>query len=179
MSATNDHIGRSVYAASRALAWLGGVLLVLITAISVISIAGRALSGLGLGPVPGDFELVEMGTALAVFSFLPWCHLKGGHAMVDMFWNAYPGWLRRGVIVLTDVLTLGVWTLLIWRMAAAMLEYRDNGETTFILHMPVWWGYAAAMLPGVGGCLVYAWRLLESLGLARRPQGFVIESGGH
>ena len=41
-------------------------MLVLIALMSVASIVGRALSGLGLGPVPGDFELVEAGTALAV-----------------------------------------------------------------------------------------------------------------
>jgi hypothetical protein len=54
------------------MAWFGAFVLVLLAAMSVVSIAGRALSGLGLGPVPGDFELVEAGTALAVFCFLPW-----------------------------------------------------------------------------------------------------------
>lgn len=175
----SDAISRAVYVTSRWLAWLGGVVLVLITAISVISIAGRALTGLGLGPVPGDFELVEVGTALAVFAFLPWCHLRGGHAMVDMFWRAYPEGMRRAIEVLTEVLTLGVWVLLVWRMGVAMLEYRDNAETSFILHMPVWWGYAAAMVPATFGCVVYAWRLVETLGLARPPAGFAIGAGGH
>ncbi len=53
------------------MAWFGSLVLVLIALMSVASIVGRALAGFGLGPVPGDFELVEVGTALAVFCFLP------------------------------------------------------------------------------------------------------------
>ena len=68
---------------------------------------------------------------------------------------------------------LGVWLLLVWRMGVAMVEYRHNGEVSFILQMPVWWGYAASMVPALVGCVAYAWRLLETLGLAAPPAGFV------
>jgi hypothetical protein len=50
-----------------------------------------------------------------------------------------------------------------------MLEYRANGETTFILHMPVWWGYAASLVPAFIGVLIYLWRALESAGLVAAP----------
>ena len=65
-------MNKLIYGLSRAMAWFGSFVLVIIAVMSVASIIGRALSGLGLGPVPGDFELVEAGTALAVFCFLPW-----------------------------------------------------------------------------------------------------------
>ena len=161
-----------VYAISRAMAWFGAFVLVLLAAMSVISIAGRALSGLGLGPVPGDFELVEAGTALAVFCFLPWAHLKRGHAVVDLMWRVYPAPMRRVLDVLADALMFVLWVLLVWRMGVAMLDYRDNGEVTFILQFPVWWGYAASMVPATLGCVVYGWRLLETLGLITPPAGF-------
>ena len=74
---------------------------------------------------------------------------------------------------------LAVWLLLVWRMSVAMGEYRHNDEVSFILQMPVWWGYAASMLPALVGCVAYAWRLLESLGLASPPPGFVMAGGGH
>ena len=172
-------MNRIIYGLSRAMAWFGAFVLSVIALMSVASIIGRALSGFGLGPVPGDFELVEAGTALAVFCFLPWCHLKGGHAMVDMLWHSYPPALKRALQVLADALMFAVWLLLVWRMALAMNEYRHNGEVSFILQMPVWWGYAASMPPAVIGCVAYAWRLLESLGLAAPPRGFVIAAGGH
>lgn len=168
-----------VYGLSRAMAWFGAVVLSIIALMSVASIIGRALSGFGLGPVPGDFELVEAGTALAVFCFLPWCHLKGGHAVVDMLWNSYPPSMQRVLNVLSNALMFVVWVLLVWRMGLAMNEYRHNAEVSFILQMPVWWGYAASMPAAVVGCIAYAWRLLESLGLASPPPGFVMVGGGH
>jgi hypothetical protein len=171
----------AVYTTSRAMAWLGAFVLALLAALSVLSIAGRTMSGmgLGLGPVPGDFELVEAGTALAVFCFLPWAHLKRGHAVVDLFWRVYPAPLRRVLEIASDALMLAVWLLLVWRMGVAMLEYRANGEVTFILQFPVWWGYAVSMIPGVLGCVAYGWRLLETLGLATPPEGFEAAGAVH
>jgi TRAP-type C4-dicarboxylate transport system permease small subunit len=168
-----------IYRLSQAMAWLGGGVLTALAALSVASIAGRALSGFGVGPVPGDFELVEAGTALAVFCFMPWAHLKRGHAMVDLFWKAYPAPMRRVLEVVADGLMLIVWGLLVWRMGIVTEDYRENGEVSFILQMPVWWSYAASMVPAVIGCVVYAWRLLEDLGLASPPAGFVLSAGEH
>ena len=168
-----------VYAAARAMAWFGAFVLTLLALMSVFSIAGRALTGLGLGPVPGDFELVEAGTALAVFCFLPWAHLRRGHAVVDLFWRAYPAPLQRLLDVAADALMLAAWVLLVWRMGVAMLDYRGNAEVTFILQFPVWWGYAASMVPAVLGCAIYAWRLLESLGLVQAPDGFAPAGASH
>ncbi len=172
-------MGKFIYGISRYMAWFGGLVLTLVAVISVFSIAGRAFSFAGLGPVPGDFELVEAGTALAVFCFLPWCHLKRSHADVAMLWHLYPEQMRRALAILGDVLMLVVWALLIWRMGLATLEYRENNEVTFILQMPVWWGYAASFLPALLGCLVYTWRLLETLGLAAPQEGFTAAEGGH
>lgn len=171
-SARGASMGAFIYGLSRRLAWFGGFVLGLLALLSVVSILGRALSRFGLGPVPGDFELVEAGTALAVFCFLPWCHLRRGHAAVDLFWNQVPRTLRPVVEGLTEALMVLVWVLLAWRLGVGMNEYRANAETSFILHMPVWWGYAASFVPALIGCLVYVWRLLEVLGLARPPAGF-------
>jgi TRAP-type C4-dicarboxylate transport system permease small subunit len=172
-------MGSIVYSVSRWLAWLGAFVLAVLAVLSVLSIAGRALTFAGLGPVPGDFELVEAGTALAVFSFLPWCHLKRGHAVVDMLWNAYPPRLQAALAAFADALWLLIWVLLVWRMGVAMLEYRANGETTFILRFPIWWGYAASMVPAVFGCVVAAWRLAETAGLVAAAEGFATAEGGH
>ncbi|MBT0964021.1 TRAP transporter small permease [Denitromonas iodatirespirans] len=174
-----DVMGRSIYFVTRRLAWFGGFVLAVMALLSVVSIAGRAMSGFGLGPVPGDFELVEAGTALAVFCFLPWCHLRQGHATVDLFWNSYPEGMRRVLEIVSDVLMLVLWVLLVWRMGVATHDYFGNGETTFILQVPVWWGYAASMVPAVLGCVAYAWRVFERLGWVSRPEPIVNTGGTH
>ncbi|HET8727876.1 MAG TPA: TRAP transporter small permease subunit, partial [Alphaproteobacteria bacterium] len=64
---------------------LGGVVLLIVMAITCVSVTGRALLFLGLGAVPGDFELVELGSAFVVFCFMPWCQYRRGHVTVDLF----------------------------------------------------------------------------------------------
>ena len=165
-------MGKIIYSLSRMMAWFGAFTLAVLATVTVVSIGGRALSFAGLGPVPGDFELVEAGAALAVFCFLPWAHLRGGHATVDLFWKTLPAPVRRALNTTANALMFIIWVLLVWRMGVAMLDYRSNGEVTFILQFPVWWGYAVSMVPATMGCVVYGWRLLETLGLITPPAGF-------
>lgn len=169
-----------VYQAARWSALVGGLVLCALTILIVASVSGRALIGLGLGPVPGDFELVEMGTALAVFLFLPWCYLRGGHATVDLLYMHLPRWLQRTVVSLSDLLMLAVWLVLTWRLWEGMLEKRQYLETTFILQMPIWWGYALCVVGAVIGCLAYLAKTLTQLGLAQPPAGWTVDAtGGH
>lgn len=167
-----------VFRLARWSAILGGVVLCIITLMSVTSITGRALSGVGLGPVPGDFELVEVGTGVAVFLFLPWTYLRGGHATVDLLYNHLPAFLQKTVSMVCDVLMLALWLVLTWKLWDGMLEKREYLETTFILQMPVWWAYAACFVGAVIGCLAYLTKTLINLGLARYPEGWPVESAG-
>ena len=66
----NDVFGRFLLKLVTYLAICGGLVLVAIVLINFISIAGRTIFG---KPLTGDFELVEMGCAVAIFSFLPLC----------------------------------------------------------------------------------------------------------
>lgn len=169
-----------IFRLAQGAAILGGLVLVGLTLMVVVSIGGRALIGLGLGPVPGDFELVEVGMGVAVFLFLPWTYLRGGHATVDLLYTHLSPGVRRAIGVLCDALMLALWLVLTWRLAEGMLEKRAYHETSFILQMPLWWGYAAGLAGAVIGCLAYATQLLITLGLARYPQGWPApQAGGH
>ena len=157
------------YSFYRNMAFFGIGVLMLIAALSVISIIGRSLTAFGLSPVRGDFELVEIGSGIAVFCFMPWTHLRSAHAVVDLLWNAYPPAMKSILTVIFNALMLAVWTLLVWRMGVQMLEHRESGETTFVLLTPLWWGYAAAMVPATLGLVAYMWKLLESIGIVQPP----------
>jgi TRAP-type C4-dicarboxylate transport system permease small subunit len=155
---------------ARWLAIAGGVLLMLVMIMVVISVSGRALLDFGLGPVPGDFEMVELGTAVVVFFFLPWCYLCNGHAMVDLAYMHFPRRLQRAVTVLSDVLMLLAWLVLTWRLAVAVGEKYSERETTFILQWPLWYGYAAGLFGAVVGCFVYLAKTLSEFGMVRRME---------
>ena len=148
-------------------AMIGGMLLTLLTVLVVGSVIGRSFSGMGLGPVPGDYELVEMGVGVAIFFFMPWCYLQGGHATVDLLYSHMSPGLQRFIRLISDVLMLAVWLLLSWRLWAGLVDKYNNQETTFILQLPLWWGFALCMLGAVLGCTTYLCQLLVQLGWAK------------
>lgn len=157
-------IGRWLDLCSRVFAMLGGLVLVALVAMTVFSVVGRALSGVGLGPVPGDFELVEAGSAFAIFCFMPWCQMRRGHVTVDVL-VAYLGPRLDALLgAVGNLLTGGVGALIVWRLWFGLVDKMQYSETTFILQFPVWVAYAlclpgAVLFPLVS--LYTAWRSLE------------------
>lgn len=146
---------------ARVMAIVGGLVLSVLVVLTCVSVLGRglntfghsdtlpvalgdALIATGVGPVTGDFELVEAGIAFAIFSFLPICQLYGGHATVDIFTQSLPKQANRMIMAFWEViLTLIIW-LITWRLFAGLENKMDYGETTFLLQFPVWWSYAAS-----------------------------------
>ncbi len=139
---------------ARTLAILGGLALVAITLVTVVSITGRAFVWAGLKPVPGDFELVEAGSAFAIFAFLPWCQLMRGHATVDVFTSFLSPKINRIIDLITELLMTAVITLITMQLWHGMWDKVRFRETTFILQFPVWWGFAAAFAAAVIAVIV-------------------------
>jgi TRAP-type C4-dicarboxylate transport system permease small subunit len=130
------------------MAYLGGAVLIILTALACVSIVGRILIPFGLQPVRGDYEWIEMGVGFAIFAFLPWCHLMKGHASVDLLQPVFPGVMNRLLDLAIDIAMLGAAVILTWRLWLGMHDKLRYEETTFILQFPIWQAYAA----GVVGC---------------------------
>ena len=148
---------------ARVMAILGGLALTALILITVVSVSGRALVFAGLGPVPGDFELVEVGTAFAVFSFLPWCHLTRNNASVDILTNFFSTRINLYIDVVVDILMFVIAVIIAWRHWLGTLDKTLYGETTFILQFPIWWAYAASMVGAAVFVIVAAWCMMRSL----------------
>jgi TRAP-type C4-dicarboxylate transport system permease small subunit len=195
---------------ARALAILGGVVLVAITALTMASILGRAvvtvayshtpdylafldlplgwlragarvLASHGIGPVPGDYEMVQDGTGFAIFAFLPWCQLNRGHATVDVFTSFLPDWTNRWIDLVSELLMTAVILLIAWRLGVGAVDKMRYGETTFILQYPVWWGYAFAMVGAVVAVIVSLYMLAVRVGevVTGRPAFPPTQGGMH
>ncbi|MEX2407645.1 MAG: TRAP transporter small permease subunit, partial [Rhodovibrionaceae bacterium] len=104
---TERLIQRAIYGAAFALAIAGGLALIAMTLLTVVSISGRGLIWLGLGPVPGAYELIELGAAFAVFCFLPWCQLRRGHVTVDLFLRPLGAGPNRCAELISNLLLSG------------------------------------------------------------------------
>ena len=178
-----DLLARGADGLSRLMAFLGGAVLIALVAMTCVSIIGRALVPLGLAPVKGDFEWIEIGMGLAVFAFLPWCQLTRAHARVDLFEPAFPPLVNRLIECVVDAAMCAAAIVLAWRLALGMLDKQRYGETTFILQFPVWQAYAAALAGAVAFALVAAFCVIRSLRALVREDGRETmrddQAGGH
>lgn len=159
---------------ARIMATLGGAVLTLLILLTCASIAGRLLNGglhsgfaqsvapgladwaigIGVGPVNGDFELVEAGVAFAIFAFLPLCQITAGHASVDVFANMLSKRTNRFLRMVIEIVFAAVLILIAVQLAQGMLSKLKNGETSFLLQFPVWWAYAASLFAAVVAAVV-------------------------
>lgn len=124
-------------------ALFGGLVLTLVVLINAYSIFADMLFNT---PFPGDFELTEMGVAIAAFTFLPYCQITGSNVSADLF-TAGAG--RRALAVmgfLASLVALAFSTVLLWRMSAGLIDYREYEEVTGILSIPIWYGFVPALI---------------------------------
>jgi len=172
---------------ARLMATLGGIVLSVLILITCLSILGRSLNGvlhsdfmqqlapgsaqwaldLGVGPITGDFELVQAGIAFTIFAFLPICQITSGHATVDIFTNFLPRRINTFLRAVIEVIFAAVLILIAWRLFEGMMAKKSYAETTFLLQFPIWWAYAAsffgATMAALTGAFMAAVRVIEML----------------
>lgn len=159
---------------ARFFALLGGTVLTVLIVLVCASILGRILNSIlhsdlvqsalpgvagallatGIGPVNGDFEIVEAGMAFAIFAFLPLCHLRVGHASVDVFTNTLSDRVNRILRMVIDIAFAAVMVLIAVQLFAGMASKFRSGQTTLLLQFPVWWSYAACMAGAAAAAVI-------------------------
>lgn len=159
---------------SRGMAVLGGAVLTILVILVFVSVLGRGMNtfghwdwleqampafsdwiiGTGVGPVNGDFEIVESGIAFAIFCFLPICQLYSGHATVDVFTSLMPHGVNKFLKTVWEVVLTAVIILITVQLLEGTMEKYTRGQTTFLLQYPVWWAYAASFVAAVASSLV-------------------------
>lgn len=169
---------------SRFMAVLGGIVLTALIILVCVSVLGRTLNGFlhsapvvavlgdfaktlldaGVGPILGDFELVEAGVAFAIFAFIPFCQITGGHATVDIFTSMLPLKANRLLQMVIDIVFAGVLILIAMQLYEGMLSKMQYRETTFLLQFPVWWSYAASLVAAVVSAIVSVYIAIIRMG---------------
>ncbi|WP_170263552.1 TRAP transporter small permease [Blastochloris sulfoviridis] len=119
----------------------GGAALVALSALVTLSVL---LRWLGEGGIPGDFETVEMLTALAAFAMLPLCQQTRGNVIVDTLSRNWPPRAVRLVDALWDVLYAAVALIIAWGAWQGGRDALANGTATMVLGLPVGWAMIAA-----------------------------------
>ena len=151
-------------------AWalLGGVILLAVVAMNLASVVGGMVWIL----FPGDFELTQVGVAVAAFAFLPYCELTGTNVTADIFTS---GAGRRTLSVfklLASVVALFFSLLLLWRMYGGLLDQKEYNYITAILQVPIWVVFVPILVSLSLLVAAAAITLSENVrGVAEQPQG--------
>ncbi|EAQ13227.1 TRAP-type C4-dicarboxylate transport system permease small subunit [Maritimibacter alkaliphilus HTCC2654] len=159
---------------SKALAIAGGAVLSILVILVVVSILGRET---GLGAVTGDYEIVEAGMAFCIFAFLPYAHMTGAHATVDIFTNTLGEASHRWLLAVIDVVFAVVLIIIATQLWGGMMSKLNSGQTTLLLQFPVWWGYAVSMVAAIVGAVVGVWHAFVRVTEAVTGKTIAVEGG--
>lgn len=144
----------------------------LLTGISIIG-------SLSIRPVPGEIELVEALCGLAVFGFLPFCQLKRGHVGVDLLISAFGPKAMNFTQLIGDIVIAGLFLLITWRHGIGLMDKFGNGETTPLLLLPIWWGYAIAMALLIANVIVCLFVVAADIRDIRQKKIITAAMGAH
>lgn len=147
MSSTDTEIeraGLSGLATSLIKVWamLGGIVLLCVVAVNVFSVLG----GIFWKPFPGDFEMTEVGVAVAAFAFLPYCQLTGSNVSADIFTSGASPKTVAFLTLLGSIIAFFFSLLLMWRMYDGMLDQKAYNYITAILQFPHWIAYIPILI---------------------------------
>lgn len=145
------------------IAFAGGIILILLALMTVYHIVGLSLVkndhvfSLGFRgerlfgvpleflnwwrPIKGHTELIELGTAMAIFSFFPYCQMVRGNVLVDFFTNRAHPRVKAGMDVLGNAIFTVIAAVITWRMIVRSEELMTASwkESSMMLQIPVWW----------------------------------------
>ena len=138
-----DPVGRVLYSIARVLAICGGIVLSAMAILTTVSVFGRYLFN---QPVRGDFEIVAIGTGLAVFAFLPWCQMTKGNVIVDFFMNRAPIRAKAFCDMLGAIIYVLLGALLTWRMIFGGIDMYEQSELTLTINFPRWTTFPVSVL---------------------------------
>jgi len=159
---------------AKTMAIIGAVVLSFLIIMTCVSVVGRELNAflnstfmetnapalakvlldLGIGPVLGDFELLENMMPFSIFAFLPLAQVYSSHATVDVFTSRFPKPVLAWMRVFTEIIFALVLVLFAFKLYEGMQAKMRYGETTYLIQFPVWWAYAAAFCASVVAAIV-------------------------
>jgi TRAP-type C4-dicarboxylate transport system permease small subunit len=177
-------VGAFLERVTGAWALLGGFVLAAIMVIESSSVIGRGLSttwlgtALRLGSIPGDTEIVEVGCAVAIFAFLPYCQLMRANVFVDFFTKGVPLRGRSILDCLANLLFLALALVIAWQLGHAAVEKRMNWDTTTILRIPEAWPYAISLVSAWLLVVTTAYTVLRSMAEIRQNQAIGPQPSG-
>ncbi len=128
---------------TRSVALAGGLLLVGVMGMTVVSVLGRYLFN---APLPGDYEITELAIGIAAFAFFPYCHISNANIVVELFTGKMPARWKAALDAVHNITFAIVAGLIAWRLFIGGMHKFADGETTMFLGIPIHWAYFSALM---------------------------------
>ncbi len=164
MMAHIDRIERVATTASRRIASLGVIVMLLLALGTLIGVVMRWAFN---HPITGYDEVIEMGTAVAVAATFPFCAAGRGNLTIDILAERFGAKRAARLECFGAFALLLLYVLLSWQVGAYAQQLQSQGQTTIYLGWPmapfIW--AVAVLLGGTAAVqvLVCAARLREIL----------------
>ena len=129
---------------------IGALVLLGIACITTVSVIGRAFFS---SPIMGDVELVQLGNAVVVASFLPYTQYRRANIIVDFFTQSTSERTQGLLDLAGAALYTLVMALVLWRVAAGGIAIHEAKERSMLMDLPLWVPYML-MLPGLALCVL-------------------------
>ncbi len=130
--------------AAKVCAVLAGVLLVVITLMTCISLVGRNTTGWS---IVGAFELSGSAAGAAIALFMPWCQVRRGNIIVDFFTARARPAVQLGLDRFGALLLALVMGLMTWRTTIGGLNAWKSQAGSMIMGFPEWIVYCGMVPP--------------------------------
>lgn len=140
--------------------WVGlaGLLLMMVT--TCVDVVGAKVFNL---PVLGAIDIVMLCQIVAISFGASMTLIAGRHIQVEFFFDFLPQGARNVIGAIVDLLGLGLFIVIIWRLYALGYSFQSTGEysmTIYIPYYPFAYGIAFAAIPV---CLILLVEFLKSL----------------
>jgi C4-dicarboxylate transporter, DctQ subunit len=148
---------------TKKLAVVGGIVLVLMSISTVISVMGRYFFN---APIVGDSEIVKMLTGVAVSLCLPYCHMRHGNVIVDVFTAHSPDRVKSTLDFIGSLLLAVLALLLAWQTSNGAVDAYNYDNESMMLRLKEWWFYiiiaGGLYMLSIAGFII-AWRQFTSI----------------
>ncbi|HCL64645.1 MAG TPA: hypothetical protein DIC56_07345 [Rhizobium sp.] len=147
-------------------ALLGGLLTLAVVAVQTLSVITGAFGH----PLPGDFELTELGIAVAAFAFLPYCQLTDANVTADIFTSGLSRRWQAVLALLSSVIALVFASIMAWRTWIGAQNQFEYDYQTAILQIPIGYAFVAIVISLILVAVAAVITLVESYEDAVNPR---------
>lgn len=125
------------------LALLSGFILTAMALTTVVSVGGRYLFNT---PISGDTEIIQMLTAVVIALAMPYCHMRLGNVIVDVFTTRAPVKVRLSLDIIGSMLLAALFLILAMQSYEGGLSAYKYHNETMMLRLKEWWFYMTIAL---------------------------------